>query len=58
MCDFYYYYILLFFIIFKIMNTEEIYFLKLYLDYLEYLRQNFKKNMDKTLVEFEFKKST
>jgi len=37
---FYYYYIMLFCIIFKIVNTERIYFLKLYLNGLENLRQN------------------
>jgi hypothetical protein len=43
-CVIFLYYILLFFIIFKIANTEkiyfEIYFLKLCLDSLENLRQN------------------
>jgi hypothetical protein len=55
-CDFYVY-ILLFFTIFKSVNTEKIYFLKLCFNGLENLRQNWKK-MDKTLVEFEFKKTT
>jgi hypothetical protein len=52
------YYILLFFIIFKIVNIEKIYFLKLWLDGLENMRQNWKKKLNKTRVKFKFSKTT
>jgi hypothetical protein len=39
-CVIFWYYILLLFTIFKIVNTDKIYFLKLYLDSLENMRQN------------------
>jgi hypothetical protein len=50
-CVFFIYYILLFYIILKITNTKKIYFLKLCLDGLQNLKQNYKK-FDKILIKF------